>query len=74
MNRVIKLEKQLETVKEANSRLSKRIGDEIIDDSDDSILSDGADDYSTNINTRYYQLDEQFSGGFYYLTNVSFYF
>lgn len=60
-------------VKEANARLSKRIGDEIIDDSEESILFDDDDDdeYSTNVNTRYHQLDEQFSGPYYYLTNVS---
>lgn len=70
-DKVIKLEKELEMVKEANAKLFKRIGDEVIDNSDDSILSNNDDEYSTNVNTRYHQLDAQFSGKYFYLTNVS---
>lgn len=67
---VAAIKKELKDVKAANAKLSLRIGDEIVDDSDDSILSDGDDEYSTKVNTRHHQLDAQFSGPFYFLTNV----
>lgn len=70
-SKLIKIEKELEVVRAANAKLSQRLGDEIIDDSDDSILSDRDDEYTTDVNTRYYQLDAQFSGQYYFLTNVS---
>lgn len=67
---VIEIKKELEVVRAANARLSKRLCDEIVDDSDDSILSDLDDEYTTAVNTRHYQLDSQFSGKYYFLTNV----
>lgn len=68
---MIKLEKELDSLRTANSKLNKRIGDEIIaDDSDGSIPSDD-DDFPTTVNTQHYQVDQQFSGKYYFLTNVS---
>lgn len=56
-------------LREANRKLNARVGDEII--SDDSSI-DSLDDFQTEINTRYYQYDQPFSGKYGFITNVSF--
>lgn len=57
-------------LRSTNSRLNKRIGDEILSDSDDSVFS--VDNYPSEnvVNTRNYQLDGQFAKHHYFITNV----
>lgn len=68
----VRLEKKLEDLQRANMKLSKRIGDEIIKDSDTDKSISSEDEYQTTVNTRHMQLDQAFSGPYYFLTNVGF--
>lgn len=72
-NIVIKLEKEISTLRAANSKLNQRLGGvEAVDSSFERSLSDSELVLSEpKINTRYYQIDPRFAPTFYYITNVS---
>lgn len=72
----IKMEEEIETLRNALRRVNVRLGDEIVTDSDDddvSILSDN-DNVEQNpvINTRHFERDHQFAEKYYFKTNVCF--
>lgn len=66
---IVKLEKEMQIKNQTIKILNNRIGDDILD-SDDSLLSDDDHQFETKVNTREYQIDQQFGKIFYYLTNV----
>lgn len=68
----IKLEKENELLRMSNYKLNERLGDEILTESEDSILSDDHSETSKIVNTQYLSFDDQFSGEETFLTNVSF--
>lgn len=65
----IKLEKEVETLRSAVSKLSRRIGDEIVgeSDSDDSEIIV----QRPEIHTQHYQRDTLLGKRYFYITNVS---
>lgn len=64
---LVKIKEENQLLRDANNRMNARLGDEIISD-DDSISS--LEDFETEVNTRHYQYDHQFSGKYGFITNV----
>lgn len=71
-NVVVKLEKKVEELNIANMYLNKRIGTDIINDSDetDSALSDDEETNNIIINTRHEEYDTGFASLYPFKTNV----
>lgn len=69
-NKVIKLEKTVEMLSATNAYLNKRIGADIIDDSDSSSLSDIGELLEPVENNRHQQYDFQFASLYSFTTNV----
>lgn len=70
MERAIKLEKRNECLTKALNKMNERLGDETIDDSDDS-LDDDYEQCENVVNTRHHEIDGQFLPKHYFITNVS---
>lgn len=71
-NMQVKLEKEIVMLRESLKTLNARVGDEIIDDSSDSSLEDENEESKNSVNTRHYQIDEQFAPKYYFITNVGY--
>lgn len=67
---IVRIKEENQLLRDANNRLNARLGDEIISD-DVSISS--LEDFETEVNTRHYQYDHQFSGKYGFITNVRLY-
>lgn len=69
-NKVIKLEKKVELLSATNAYLNKRVGADIIDDSDSSSSLDIDEVLETVENNRHHHYDFQLAGLYSFTTNV----
>lgn len=65
----IKVEGENRRLRNVVAALGRRIGDEVIVDTESS--SDSDITYESEVNTRHYQRDGSFGKNYYYITNVS---
>lgn len=68
---VMKLENENKTLRSALSRVNNQLGCQFVVDSSDESISEDINLGSPKANTRYHQLDELFSAGYFYITDVS---
>lgn len=68
----IKLECEIDQLKNIITALNNRIGVENVESGDDSDNSDIGPSYTTFVNTRHFHRDGAFGKKYFYITNVSF--
>lgn len=71
-NLLLQVEEEVEVLKKALNRMSMRLGDEIVTDDSGSSLDIEDEVYENPVNTRHYEIDDQFAPKYYFITNVSF--
>ena len=66
----LQLKEENDRLKKTIKQLNERLGDEIIEDSEESTSSVDGTEYKTLVNTRHYQRDELFASRCFYITDV----